>query len=103
MQRTLGFLPPLALAMTEQTSHFFRGIPTPLPPLPPPPPSRVAVAVRGAVKAAGLEGRVRRRPGESWGELLRFVQRRSGKPGSVLSAGRNHALLVGQDGGMWSV
>ena len=73
IQRTLGFLPPLALAMTEQTSHFFRGIPTtlpPLPPLPPPPPSRVEVAVRGALKATGLNGRVRPRPGESWGELL---------------------------------
>ena len=69
IQRTLGFLPPLALAMTEQTSHFFRGMPTtlpPLPPLPPPPPSRVEVAVRGALKAAGLEGRVGREisPGE---------------------------------------
>ena len=32
MQRTLGFLPPLALAMTEQTSHFFRDMPTTLPP-----------------------------------------------------------------------
>merc|ERR1711969_186490 len=96
MQRTLGFLPPLALAMTEQTSHFFRGMPTtlmPLPPLPPPPPSRVEVAVRGAVKAAGLEGRVRRRPGESWGELLRFVQApAAAKCGSRLSAGKDHAL-----------
>ena len=95
IQRTLGFLPPLALAMTEQTSHFFRGMPTtlpPLPPLPPPPPSRVEVAVRGALKAVGLEGRVARRPGESWGELLRFVQRPPAKPGSRLSARLKHAL-----------
>merc|ERR1711969_389561 len=100
IQRTLGFLPPLALAMTEQTSHFFRGMPTtlpPLPPLPPPPPSRVEVAVRGSLKAAGLEGRVTRRSGESWGELLRFVQRPAAKPGSVLSAGDKHALVVGWD------
>ena len=59
IQRTLCLLPPTALAAVEQTAHFFRGMPA-LPPLPPPPPSRVALAVRGAVKAAGLEGHVTR-------------------------------------------
>ena len=101
VQQMLLFLPPDALSAIEQASHFFRGLP-PLPALPEAPPSRVALAVQGAIKAAGLERQVTRREGEAWGQVLRFVQRPV-RRGRVHSGGDTHALLTDGDGALWSM